>query len=209
MDGEIITAKNKGDEFVSLYEGGPEALYEALGPYLFRYEPGSRFGNWYLANGWGQAWGVQLMATQDLQTLQTHFRELIFAELKGTKVFFRFYDPRVLRRFLPTCDAAQLVAFFGPVRFFLVEDEDPTFVLRFWLENGQLRQLRQDVSEVLTMIDADGEDRVEPELSGEGTPPETEQPAAPPDPGVVPSIAAAAEAPPGPKARPTKWNMFD
>jgi hypothetical protein len=49
----------------------------------------------------------------------------------GKEVFFRFYDPRILRRFLPVCTPAETRQFFGPVMQFWVEDEKPEFLLQF------------------------------------------------------------------------------
>ena len=45
------------------------------------------------------------------------------ADEDGQTFFFRFYDPRVLRAFLPTCSPSQLTDFFGPVRAMIVESE--------------------------------------------------------------------------------------
>jgi hypothetical protein len=39
----------------------------------------------------------------------------------GERLLFRFYDPRVLGEFLPTCEAAQLREMFGPVQRFMLE----------------------------------------------------------------------------------------
>ena len=41
------------------------------------------------------------------------------------KAYFRFYDPRVLRTFLPVCDAEQTTAMFAAVSAFVAESEAP------------------------------------------------------------------------------------
>jgi len=38
---------------------------------------------------------------------------------------FRYFDPRVLRTFIPTCTQAEAAAFFGPLRMIIVESEEP------------------------------------------------------------------------------------
>jgi hypothetical protein len=43
----------------------------------------------------------------------------------------RLYDPRVLRIYLPTCNAAETQEFFGPVSRFLMEASDPQLMLQF------------------------------------------------------------------------------
>jgi hypothetical protein len=47
------------------------------------------------------------------------------------KLLFRYYDPRVLRVFLPTCDPAQLWQIFGPIQRFDMEGADSSQFLRF------------------------------------------------------------------------------
>src|SRR5262249_7471285 len=42
----------------------------------------------------------------------------------GNELYFRFYDPRVLRTFLPACTGAETKRFFGPVGIYLMETEN-------------------------------------------------------------------------------------
>lgn len=63
-------------------------------------------------------------------------------------IYFRFYDPRVLRRFLPVCTPDQLYAFFGPIDYFLFEDEDPAYGVYYWHDNGILATYRVSRQEV-------------------------------------------------------------
>ena len=56
---------------------------------------------------------------------------------------FRWYDPRVLRVYLPTCTVGELREVFGPARAFLVEDVDPGVLLRYELaDDGRLATTR-------------------------------------------------------------------
>ena len=57
--------------------------------------------------------------------------------------FLRFYDPRVLRVFLPTNDVEQANQFFGPIRRFLCEDDEGAACLLFHPGEGgvQLEKL--------------------------------------------------------------------
>ena len=66
----------------------------------------------------------------------------------GEELYFRFYDPRVLRIFLPTCDESQIRELFGPIEYFLMEDEDPEHAIRFWHENGILKSKQFDKAEL-------------------------------------------------------------
>jgi hypothetical protein len=49
----------------------------------------------------------------------------------GKQVYFRFYDPRVLRVYLPTCTVEEMRTFFGPIKCFLTEGDKPEAALRF------------------------------------------------------------------------------
>ena len=56
---------------------------------------------------------------------------MVKRERDGREMYFRFYDPRVLGAFLPTCSAEQIRQMFGPVSSYLVEAERGDVTLRF------------------------------------------------------------------------------
>jgi hypothetical protein len=71
----------------------------------------------------GQHTGVLLSSRVRFETLYQHLRQLfVVTDEEGQEYFFRYYDPRVLRAFLPTCTPAELAEFFGPVDAVLFED---------------------------------------------------------------------------------------
>ena len=73
--------------------------------------------------------------------MRQHFRALsLVYDTTGRPLIFRYYDPRVLRDFLPTCTPQELTTFFGNVTEFLVEDEDPATALRFAAPSGELKR---------------------------------------------------------------------
>jgi len=75
-----------------------------------------------------------------LRALRDHFREFHTVELPDQRtVLFRYYDPRVLRSFLPACNAAELAVFFGPIQSFIVEGDTPDAGLRFAMAGKSLR----------------------------------------------------------------------
>jgi hypothetical protein len=59
--------------------------------------------------------------------VRKHLRRLLMVKLDdgGRRLYFRFYDPRVLRAFLPTCSVRQDEEMFGDrdIHSFLVEGE--------------------------------------------------------------------------------------
>jgi hypothetical protein len=49
----------------------------------------------------------------------------------GKRVYSRFYDPRVLRVYLPTCTPIEISQFFGQLSRFATENEKPETLLEF------------------------------------------------------------------------------
>ena len=140
MGNEINAAKTINPNFDSLYRGRPEESLASVAPYLFWLEKGQEFDRWYFEKGWGDAWGVLVYSNKELKPLVKHFRRFLMVQTQDKQeLYFRFYDPRVLRIFLPTCDTDQLEEFFGPVDYFICEDENPDTGLVFSLENDVLK----------------------------------------------------------------------
>lgn len=121
------------DEYRCLYEGIDAEAQADGAPYLARIAPGSRLLPRLLAEGWGESWGIFVEAPVPFRELRAHLRKLLVVtrELDGLPMFFRFYDPRVLRVFLSVATPRQVEELFGPVDAFLVEAEAPRAVLRF------------------------------------------------------------------------------
>jgi hypothetical protein len=57
---------------------------------------------------------------------------------QGKPLYFRYYDPRVFRIYLPTCNESELKIVFGPVNSFYVEWEDPNWLIHYVLADGKL-----------------------------------------------------------------------
>lgn len=113
-------------EYCCLYRGELEADMATVAPYLVRLEPGDEFAEMVLQEGWGAHWGIFAVTNANLRVLRDHFRQFHTVELPDQRtVLFRYYDPRVLRAFLPVCNATELKVFFGPVQSFVVEGETP------------------------------------------------------------------------------------
>lgn len=126
-------------EHICLYRGELEPDLAECAPYLVRLERDSPFTRWLVSEGWGNNWGIFASTATDLQTLRRHFRGfLLVMSPEGKRLYFRYYDPRVLRSFLPTCTPRQLAEFFGPVGFFIAEDEEPVRAHAWSLADGQL-----------------------------------------------------------------------
>ena len=123
-----------------LFQGDlkPDMLYAA--PYLIHLAPDERFTEWVLENCWGKNWGVFFHSLHSMIDMRRHFRGLVTIYDENAKSYiFRFYDPRVLRRFLPTCRAGELETFFGNVSTFFAENDAGDGLLSFRVENGEVR----------------------------------------------------------------------
>lgn len=121
----------------TLYTSKGENMLASVSPYLFSYENKSEMAQWLLENSWGHSWGIYVLYYNDFESLHKHFRKFLLVKTEdGEELYFRFYDPRVLRIFLPTCEEDQLKEFFGPVKAFLMEDEDPEFGLIFTINQN-------------------------------------------------------------------------
>ena len=127
-------------EYCCLYRGELEPDIASVAPYLVRLEFGEKFAQLVMSEGWGAHWGIFARSTATLRALRDHFREFHTVELPDQRtVLFRYYDPRVLRSFLPACNAAELGTFFGPVQSFVVEGETPEMGVKFALAGKALK----------------------------------------------------------------------
>lgn len=137
--GDVSAVPELQNNFLSLFINRGEEMLSSVAPYLFPFQLDSEFGKWLLEKGWGNAWGLFLSTHSSLEELRMHFRRFLMVKTQeGQEIYFRFYDPRVLRKILPVCDEKQLFEFFGPVQRYAMEDEDPAFALIFKMKNSRL-----------------------------------------------------------------------
>jgi hypothetical protein len=121
-----------GEEYGILYDG-PSAIHlAAVAPYLVRLPEKSRLLRRLLREGWGQAWGVYVVANTPFEDLRKHLRHFLIVQGEdGEGFYFRFYDPRVLRAFLPACTAEERTRFFGHIQAFLTESDGSDTIQQF------------------------------------------------------------------------------
>jgi hypothetical protein len=105
-----------------LYEGPVPRELLAVAPYLVHLRRDAEATRELLEKAWGQAWGIFAVTPASLGDLRRHFRKFLQVEdEQGQRLYFRYYDPRVLRAYLPTCNRRELHGFFGPVEHLLAE----------------------------------------------------------------------------------------
>jgi|SRR5215218_4073176 len=108
----------------------PDLVYTA--PYLVALSPDSKFTDWVFAEALGKHWGIFIRSRHSMLETRNHFRKLISVyDERGNPMRFRFYDPRVLRKFLPTCNPGELKTLFGKASAIFTEADDAEHLLRF------------------------------------------------------------------------------
>jgi hypothetical protein len=128
----------------SLYEGPKAEELAPYAPYLVELGADSPLLAALALRGLGKSFVVFVTAARPFDEVRRHFRRFLMAEAEdGQEVYFRFYDPRVLRVFLRTCTREELAEFFGPIHAFWLEGRDPATLARFSL--GQECALIEDL----------------------------------------------------------------
>jgi hypothetical protein len=119
-------------DYTCLFAGTLTPALAAAAPYLLHLYRGEPFTRELIEKGWGRSWGVFVAAPASLEALRRHFRTFLrVRDERGRRLLFRYYDPRVLRVYLPTCNERELETVFGPVRHYFAEDAEGATVLRF------------------------------------------------------------------------------
>jgi hypothetical protein len=136
--GVLAALRTSGEVYYSLYDGAEGEALDLVAPYLVQLHAQSPLTHTLVREHWGKSWGVFLWALADFKAVRRQLRRfLMVQDARGKDMYFRFYDPRVLRVFLPTCTPQELADFFGPISAFLIESDQPA---RAWMcmnDSGQ------------------------------------------------------------------------
>jgi pSer/pThr/pTyr-binding forkhead associated (FHA) protein len=111
------------DPSESLYEGVKGDALAHSAPYLVKLDAGSGLLERLLAEGWGARWAIFLASPRPFKEVRRHLRRFLIVEddVTAEKYYFRFYDPRTLRVFLPTCTPRQTQELFDGVSAYYAE----------------------------------------------------------------------------------------
>ena len=136
----IALLSSSRHEFRSLYEGNAAVDLALRAPYIVRLPAESPLLEKLARQGWGKSLGVYLTSRLPLEDVRHHLRHFLMVEIEGGKqVYFRFYDPRVLRVYLPTCTEQERQQFFGPLGSYLMEGEEKSVLLDFSARQKEAR----------------------------------------------------------------------
>jgi hypothetical protein len=114
------------EEARSLYEGLKGETLSEVAPRLLRLPAESALLDRLVLEGWGKRWGIFVTCPLPFEEVRRHLRRFLMVEDEetGEPLYFRYYDPGVLRVFLPTCSRRQTEELLGPIEAVFVEAED-------------------------------------------------------------------------------------
>jgi len=139
LDGAIIDdlparLRQHAPDAMCLFSGDLDPALAAAAPYLVPMRAGSGASALALRDGWNEHWGIILVVDPgtDAYALRAHLRRILRVSTPGGQsMLFRFYDPRAFRSVVPTFDAQQRMAFFGPIQTCYIEGRGGDSVLQF------------------------------------------------------------------------------
>lgn len=130
--------RQSGLPYECLYRGQLSDPLQAAAPYLVHLEPYAELTQTLLESSWGASWGIFNVTPHNitLRDMQDHFRRLLRVKDKqGRKLVFRYYDPRVMRVYIPTCTTKEIQQLFGKVSRMVFEDEDSSTAIAYdWIK---------------------------------------------------------------------------
>jgi Domain of unknown function (DUF4123) len=132
-----------------LFAGDLAPELEVAAPYLVQLDYDDEKTRRFVNRAWGNNWGVFVKCDKRFDAVLRHLRTfLTVRDEAGNKLMFRYYDPRILRVYLPTCTTRELQTVFGPIERFLMEDRKPATLLEFAIEEQSLRTRRRPLDQL-------------------------------------------------------------
>jgi hypothetical protein len=145
------TLQAMSDDVACLYRGRALEEFGDDAAWVAGIAPDESVLDWLLDNGFGKRWSIFLRSSLPLADIVRHLRKFTMIEdEEGTAHFFRFYDPRTLRQYLPVFTPEQSAAFFkGVDAWYCENDVRPDEFLKFITDGGTLCR------EVISLAPAD------------------------------------------------------
>lgn len=119
------------DPYASLYDGVQGRAFDDIAPFLVHLQSNSWLLERLITEGWGDAWGIYIESSAGFDTVRRHLRQFILVEAAGEshRLFFRFYDPRVMRTFARMITPEQRTEIFKSIDTIIYESPDVVAVL--------------------------------------------------------------------------------
>jgi pSer/pThr/pTyr-binding forkhead associated (FHA) protein len=135
----LVLLRESVEEYRSLYEGTQGEAMAEMAPYLVHLPRGSRLLESLVREGWGQSWGLFLSSQRPFKEVRRQLRKfLLVKDSANRELYFRFYDPRVLRVFLPSSWPEQSRELFEGMGAYWLEGAEGKSLLRFTLIEQQV-----------------------------------------------------------------------
>ena len=126
-------------EHACLFGGPLKPPLERNAPYIAAVTPGTPLFSAWRDYGWGQSWGIYCRSALPMADVRRHLRQFLQAQLPdGRVVLFRFYDPRVWRTYLPTCQPEELQRWFAGIDEYGAEAPDGMGTVVYRFDGGAL-----------------------------------------------------------------------
>ena len=103
-------------------------------PYMVRLEKDHPQTIEILKKGWGNSWGIFAITypPATLINIRHNCKKIAMVQLPDDKrAYFRYYEPRVMRPYLPTCTVEEANKVFGHISEYIMEGEEPGTIHRF------------------------------------------------------------------------------
>ena len=115
-----------------LYRGQLEPDLAARAPYLVKLQRNSELLELWMNEGKNKNWGIFATSYASFKIMRKHFRNLLKVKnSEGKILYFRYYDPRVLKSFLPTCDDKEIDYLHNAVLNYFIESDKENELLSF------------------------------------------------------------------------------
>lgn len=125
-----------------LYAGKLSYALKRAAPHIVKLAPDSSFTTDILTLGWGKSWGMFFITSEkvSIASMRNNCRKISKAQAPNGKILvFRYYDPRVLRKFLPVCEIQQLHQIFGSASMIMMENESAEQLIRYSVDSSNNR----------------------------------------------------------------------
>ena len=123
----------------SLFQGSRAQELALVAPYLINLTPEDHITSWFLQQGWGKSWGIFCESKTDTTRLRRHLQQVFEVYSKEcSPLYFRFYDPRVLKVYLRSATAKELEKIFGPIQAFYVEGDEENSLIQYMFSAEKL-----------------------------------------------------------------------
>lgn len=126
-DPRIVVLLNESiEEHASLYEGERGAVLDDVAPYMVKFASGSGLLEQLISEGWGNAWGLFVVAAEPWKIVRRQLRRflMVLDDAANEKMYFRFYDPRVMREFHSVATPRQRAELLHGMQRMVMEGED-------------------------------------------------------------------------------------